>query len=108
MRWIRPWHALVVLPAWLLWVSGLGYAAHRQCVHALFLADVDVTPAMRAACAGPSWRAPLRGLDRGWPPGDLEALWVASLVMAVLAAVVIVAVGRRTRRDGDGAADGRP
>lgn len=102
------WLATLAIPAWLVWVTVIGYVQHMACLETLFGADISgrgaPNPDPDACDRVPVAWAPTRGLEFGTPSAAGE-LWVAGLVIAVtLAGVVvgmaIIRVGRTRYHDG--------
>jgi hypothetical protein len=94
------WLATLAIPAWLVWVTFIGFRQYTACLERLFRADISGrgSPSPDQCDRVPVAWAPTRGLEFG-APSTPEVLWVAGLVIAVtLAGVVVgsaVRVGRR-------------
>lgn len=99
------WLATLAVPAWLVWVTVIGYRQHMACLEGLFAADIaeGTSPDPDACDRVPVAWSPTRGLELGAPSASGE-LWVAGLVIAVtLAALVVgmaVRAGRTRHHDG--------
>jgi hypothetical protein len=92
------WLALLAIPGWLLWVTGIGYAETKHCIEGGIFRQPAVTAAQRQACEQtPAAWAPTRGLKFG-TDGLSGEYWVAGLLLAVLFAVVMVYFARRAAR----------
>lgn len=90
---VRRWHALGVIPGWLLWVNTVGWVQHHDCsegrINDYILGLPEVPWAFNHGChALPmSWRTPLRFSMAtpddlfAWLIGGLGALGVAAIVL---------------------------
>jgi len=92
------WLALLAVPVWLLWVTGIGYAQMKHCIEGTFDQPAAVTVAERHACTQvPVAWAPARGLKFGTHQLYGEN-WVASLIVAVVFATGVVWMAVRSAR----------
>jgi hypothetical protein len=102
----RGWLALLAVPGWLLWVTGIGYAQEKHCIEGTYGQAAAVTAAERQACGeAPAAWAPFRGLRFGTDQMYGE-YWVAGLVLAVGFAAVVLVFAVRSSRHPRGAATG--
>lgn len=92
------WLGLLAIPAWLLWITGIGYAMAKQCIEGDAVTLGASTAAERSAChQTPAAWAPTRGLEFGTPELTGE-FWLAGLAVAAMFLVVMVLAGRRSAR----------
>lgn len=93
------WLATLVIPAWLVWVTVIGFAQYMECLETLASADIAGrgSPDPGACDRVPVAWAPTRGLEFG-TPSAFEELWVAGLVVAVTLAIVVVGLAVRSGR----------
>ena len=77
------WHGLLAIPAWLVWITGIGYSMAKQCIEGDATTQAAVTASERAAChETPAGWAPTRGLKFGTDTMSGE-MWVAGAVLAL-------------------------
>jgi len=93
------WLATLAIPAWLVWVTVIGYAQYMTCLESLFGADISGrgAPNPEECDRVPVAWAPTRGLEFGTPSASGE-LWVAGLVIAITLAGVVVGMAIRVGR----------
>jgi hypothetical protein len=93
------WLALLAIPGWLLWITGVGYSVVKACVEGTDTGVPANTPAAKRAChdLAPAAWAPFRGVRFGTDAWTGE-YWVGGLVAALLFAVVVVLLARRAGR----------
>ena len=93
------WLALLALPGWLLWITGVGYSVAKACIEGFDTGRPANTPAEKQVCysQAPAAWAPLRGVRFGTDALTGE-YWVGGLVAAALFAVVVLLLARRAGR----------
>lgn len=93
------WLATLAIPAWLVWVTVIGYRQYMACLETSFAADIaeGETPDPDECDRVPVAWAPTRGLEFGTPSASGE-LWVAGLVIATTLAGVVVGMAIRAGR----------
>lgn len=93
------WLALLAIPGWLLWITGVGYSVVKTCVEGTDTGVPANTPAEKQVChdQAPAALAPFRGVRFGTDALTGEFV-VGGLIAAVLFAVVVVLLARRAGR----------
>ena len=93
LRW---WLTLLVVAAWLGWVTLIGLVHTRICIQDGL--DAQLTGSgqeLVGQCRGPSWDAPVRGLRWAWPVDWELGYWLTGTVAARALAAWLLVVRRR-------------
>lgn len=96
---VRWWYSLLMIPMWSGWVTVIGLVHSRHCIAAGLDAQLASSgQELVLECRGPSWDAPVRGLNWVWPVEWEVGYWVAGAVVALLLTGSMLIASWRQRR----------
>ena len=82
---------LLVIPLWLAWITVLGWSHTRDCITAGLDAErASAGEDLLPYCLGPSWNAPLRGLNWASPFTGEVLLWIFGTAVALATIVLLL------------------